>query len=272
MCGHHHGGAGAVDAVEQLHDPDAGGGVEVSGGLVGDQDRRTVDERTSDGNALLLTTGQLAGVAVFFAGQTDELDHLRDDLGDQVARASGHLEGEGHVLVDGLVGEQPEVLEDGADLAAQLGHLPVREPGDVLAGDVDRALRRPLLAQDQSQQGRLARTRGPDQEDELALVDLERDVVERWPRLARIDLGDVVQPDHGVARPGRGQGKRASVRPGPCTTGRHQSTGAAMPAWSPAPVRVAMRHVARHARLSKESTKGRGSESRTPSVARRVSD
>src|SRR5690349_21782238 len=32
--GHHDGGVGAVDPVEQLHDADAAGRVEVSGGLV----------------------------------------------------------------------------------------------------------------------------------------------------------------------------------------------------------------------------------------------
>ncbi len=62
MGGHHHGGAGAVDAVEQLHDPDAGGGVEVSGRLVAQQDARAVDERTRDRHALLLATRQLVGV------------------------------------------------------------------------------------------------------------------------------------------------------------------------------------------------------------------
>src|SRR5256885_12141830 len=35
---------GAVDPVEQAHDPDAGRGVEVTGGLVGEQDRGPVDE------------------------------------------------------------------------------------------------------------------------------------------------------------------------------------------------------------------------------------
>src|SRR4051794_34273005 len=41
---HDHGGAGAVDPVDQLHDPDGGLGVEVAGGLVGQQQRRVVHE------------------------------------------------------------------------------------------------------------------------------------------------------------------------------------------------------------------------------------
>src|SRR5216683_374858 len=35
--GHQHGGARAVDAVEQAHDADGGAGVEVPGGLVGQE-------------------------------------------------------------------------------------------------------------------------------------------------------------------------------------------------------------------------------------------
>src|SRR5262249_54151595 len=38
MGGHDDGGAGPVDPVEHLHDPDAGRGVDVSGGLIREQD------------------------------------------------------------------------------------------------------------------------------------------------------------------------------------------------------------------------------------------
>src|SRR5438874_12824747 len=48
---------GAVDAVEQLHDPDGRVGVEVAGRLVADEQRRMVDERARDRNALLLAAG-----------------------------------------------------------------------------------------------------------------------------------------------------------------------------------------------------------------------
>src|SRR3569833_2771804 len=57
--GHHHRGAGPVDPVQHLHDADAGRRVDVPGGLVGEQDHRTVDDRPRAGDPLLLTTGQL---------------------------------------------------------------------------------------------------------------------------------------------------------------------------------------------------------------------
>src|SRR3954447_5213538 len=51
---HHDRRAGAVDAVEQLHDPDRGVGIEVARRLVADQKRRVVDDRARDRDALLL--------------------------------------------------------------------------------------------------------------------------------------------------------------------------------------------------------------------------
>src|SRR5215468_3597291 len=73
---HHDGGAGAVDPVEQPHDLDGGVRVEVSGGLVGQQDQRSVHERAGDGDTLLLTTGQFVRVAVLLAAEADQLEHF----------------------------------------------------------------------------------------------------------------------------------------------------------------------------------------------------
>src|SRR5665213_1394090 len=50
--GHDNGRAGAVDAVEQLHDPDRGLGVEVAGGLIREQQWRVASKRTGHGDAL----------------------------------------------------------------------------------------------------------------------------------------------------------------------------------------------------------------------------
>src|SRR4051794_1168166 len=68
--------AGAVDLVEQLHDPDGGVGVEVPGGLVADEERRMVHERARDRDALLLATGHLVRVAVHLVRQPNEREHL----------------------------------------------------------------------------------------------------------------------------------------------------------------------------------------------------
>ena len=110
-----HGRAGAVDPVEQLHDPDRGLGVEVSGRLVGEQQRRVVDEGARDRDALLLSAGELVGVVVDLRLEADEADDLRHLAADLGARGADHLQGVGDVVVDRAVGQQLEVLEDGAD-------------------------------------------------------------------------------------------------------------------------------------------------------------
>ena len=95
--------------------------VEVAGGLVGQQDERPVDEGPGHGHPLLLATGQLVGQVVPLLGQPDQVEHLGHLGGDDVLGAADDLEGEGHVLEDGLVGQEAEVLEHAADVAAQVG-------------------------------------------------------------------------------------------------------------------------------------------------------
>ena len=79
-----------VEALEEAHDFIAGGGIEVAGGFVGEEDGGVVDEGASDGDALALAAGELrergggggAGVAVlpraiWMAGDGGDGDHLR---------------------------------------------------------------------------------------------------------------------------------------------------------------------------------------------------
>ena len=120
------GRAGAVDPVDQLHDPDRGLGVEVAGGLVGQQQRRVVDEGAGDRHALLLAARQLVGVVVELGGEADEAQDVRHLAPDLLARLADHLERVGHVVVDRAVREQLVVLEDHADVAAQVGHALAR--------------------------------------------------------------------------------------------------------------------------------------------------
>src|SRR5207248_2225367 len=79
--------------------------------------------------------------------------------------------GEGDVVVDALVRQELEVLEDAADVPAQVRDLPLAELGDVLAGDPDAAGVRLLLLVEEADERRLAGTGRPHQEDELALLD-----------------------------------------------------------------------------------------------------
>src|SRR6478735_2779552 len=184
-------------AVEPLDDAEAGVGVEVARGLVGEQDRRPVDEGPGDGNTLLLTTGELVRQALLHARESDELERLGHGLADAGAAAAEDLQGVGDVLEDRLVGQQAEVLEDAADLAPQGWDLALRQAVEVATGDEDAAPRDVLLLHDELHHRGLARTGRAHDEGELAPRDLEIDVVERRTRGPRIGLRDVLEEDHG---------------------------------------------------------------------------
>jgi len=69
--------------VEECHDLVACFGVEVTGGLVGEDDGGVIDEGSCDGDALTLSTGELVGLM----GHTGtEADGLEDCLGAGDAR------------------------------------------------------------------------------------------------------------------------------------------------------------------------------------------
>jgi hypothetical protein len=127
---------------------------------------------------LLLAARQLAREVVALLGEPHQVEHLGDLGGHHVLGPPDDLEGEGHVLEDRLVGQQPEVLEDAADVPSQVGDPPLGQVDHVAPRLPDAAAVGQLLAQEEPDEGRLARARGADDEDELALVDVERDVAQ----------------------------------------------------------------------------------------------
>jgi hypothetical protein len=80
------------------------------------------------------------------------------------------------VLGDGLVREQPDLLDRVADVAAQLGRRAVADAHaveqDVARGQLDHAV-------DQPHRGRLAAARRTDEDAELASGDLEAQLADR---------------------------------------------------------------------------------------------
>ena len=130
-----------------------------------------------------------------FLARPDQLEHLGHLGGDDVLGPADDLEGEGHVLEHRLVGQQAEVLEHAADVAAQVGDPPLGQMADLLARLPDPSRIGHLLPQEEPDEGRLPRARRADQEDELALFDLDGEVSEGDGR-ALVRLGDVLEFDH----------------------------------------------------------------------------
>ena len=136
--------------------------------------------------------------------EADHREHLGHLLADRAAALALHLERVGDVLGRRAVGQQLEVLEYAADVAAQHRHLGALEPRQVAAADDDLAARRLELLQQQAHERRLARAGRADDEHELALVDVERDVAER-DDIGLVDLRHALEHDHraAAARPAR---------------------------------------------------------------------
>src|SRR5664280_2703238 len=133
VSGHDNRRAGAVDPVQQAHDLQAGGRVKVARGLVRQQNQRLVDEGPCYRHPLLLTSRKLVREPLRLVGKANHLKGFRHDRTDRAPRLAQHLQGKGDVLEDVLVGQQPEVLEYRAYLAAQLRHLASRQDGQLSA-------------------------------------------------------------------------------------------------------------------------------------------
>ena len=176
-------------------------GVERAERLVEQEHFRPVRERAGDGDALLLAAGKLGRQALVHALERDELQQLcapRHALGTAHAPdAQRELD----VVRDAHVAEERVVLEYEAD-AAVAG----RNAGDV--APVQRYA--PVVDLDEpgdgAQQRALAAAARAEQNEELALLDLERDVVDDRMRL--IPLGDLVECDGHGAFPGPNEGER----------------------------------------------------------------
>jgi len=172
--------AGHVDLVVQPAQPAAqllaDLGVERAEGLVEQQHLGLDGQGAGQRDALALAARELVRVAL---GQRLELDqaqqvqHAAADLRiGRPHRLGAHAQAEGDVLEDRQVAEQRVVLEDEAHAA--VAHVGV---GGVLAVEVHAAAVGHLEPGDDAQQRGLARTRGPQQRDQLARGHVEVDLV-----------------------------------------------------------------------------------------------
>ena len=170
----HDRGALGVDAFEQPEDLAAVRAVEVSGGLVREQQRRPVDQRTRDRRALPLAARHLARAMRRAVVERHARQRSERPLVTRRARDAAVQERQRHVLEQRHARQQVERLEHEADrLAAQL-----RQP--VRIDLVDRhpvqpvpPRARPRQTPEDLEQRRLPRARRPHHADVLPPPDLE---------------------------------------------------------------------------------------------------
>ncbi len=105
-------GALLVELEEEVDDLAAGGGIEVAGRFVGEEEGGVVAEGAGDGDALLLAAGEFGGAMVLARSEADLVEEAGADGG---IAAAGELGGELDVFEGGEFGEEVVGLEDEAD-------------------------------------------------------------------------------------------------------------------------------------------------------------
>src|SRR6266566_2704940 len=94
---HQYGGAARIDLQQQLNDLPRGGRIEVSRGLVREENPWIVDQRPGDRHPLLLAARKLVGVFAFFAFEPHDAEHFLDLRLEMPQGALGHAQREGDV-------------------------------------------------------------------------------------------------------------------------------------------------------------------------------
>jgi len=184
-----------VERAKQLDDLRAGLGVEVAGRLVAQEQLGRVIESARDRHALLLPARQRARARLGLVADADTRQRL-DGARVGARRVSvGEIGGQLDVLARRQMVEQVERLEDEADLAvAEARQPPVVERVQVVAEHRRLAGVAAVEPAHDVQERRLARARAPDEREQLARLDGERDVAQ--DRLRAVALGHRLETDH----------------------------------------------------------------------------
>jgi hypothetical protein len=171
----------AFDPVELGEDRLAGVGVEVAGGLVGEQHRRLVYQRPRDRDPLFLPARQLRRLVVEPVAQSEAPEQVCGPVA-RVARVERRRKRD--VLDGGERRQQVKVLEDEADrLLARRRALGDGEVRHVRPREEPPAVRRVVEQPEHVEQRRFAGAARADDGDELAGRGREVDGVERDDRL-----------------------------------------------------------------------------------------
>ncbi|MEY9720367.1 hypothetical protein ABIA22_002857 [Sinorhizobium fredii] len=181
-------------ALAELGDLDAGGDaqrrVEVGQRLVEEEDLWVAADRPADRDTLALSAGERLRKAVEILGKLEHLCGRANAAVDLLLRFLGDPHAERHVVVDGHMRVERIGLEHHGDAALRWRHLvdPLAVDEHVAAGDL-------LQPGDHPEQRRLPAAGRPDEDDELALLDVEIDAVNDIDR--PVGLADVFKQQTG---------------------------------------------------------------------------
>ena len=175
----HHDGLAelAHGLAHEREDLGARAGVEVAGGLVGEDDLGPAGQRPRHRDALLLTTGELRRPVREATAETDGADDLVDPRAVRPVPGESHREDD--VLRRGQRRDQVERLEHEPDpVAPQLGELAVVERAEVGVTDPDAAVGEVVEAGERVHERRLAGTGRAHDRREAGRLEVDGDAVE----------------------------------------------------------------------------------------------
>ena len=149
--------------------------VERAGRLVAEEHVGPLGDGARDGDALLLAARELRREVIEPIAEADERERLA-----RVERVVGDLGDQRDVLARGQAGDQVVELEDEADVAPPVARqLVLVGVGEVGAAIDDAAGGADVEAAQDVEQRRLAAARGAEQDDQLALEQIEVDAAQR---------------------------------------------------------------------------------------------
>ncbi|OEI67478.1 phenol hydroxylase [Curtobacterium sp. ER1/6] len=218
---------------------DAELGVEVRQRLVHEEHLGLTDDRAAHRDALTLTTGERLRLAAEVLLEVEELGGLLHAGGALLLADAGDLEREAHVLGDGHVRVQRVVLEHHRDVAVLR-----RDVGDVALADADGAGVDLFEAGEHAQGGGLAAARGADEDEELAVGDVQVEGVDRGAGASGVETGCLVVGD------GRHERSILPSPAGTCRTIRCEAVARGGPGWSPSTIAAHTTRLPRAAPVS----------------------
>ena len=168
-----------AEVAEEAEDGAGGGGVEFAGGLVGEDEAGLAGERAGDGDALLFAAGEFVGAMVGAPREPDDFEGVLRALDAFAVAEAGDAERELDVLLGGEQRQQPERLEDEAELvAAQLREVLFGHGVDAFAVEGDFAAGGAVEAGEDVEQRGLAGAGAANEGEHLAGGDGERDIAD----------------------------------------------------------------------------------------------
>ncbi len=203
-------GAAAVMVIAKGGEEEPGiAGVELGGGLVGEEERWLGGEGAGEGDALALAAGEALNGATDLRGAQSETNEQLASPADGLARRHppSPKEGRGDRLLGAQPGRKQVMLKEGCHGGSAVrGKCGFREAGDLAAEDGEAAGGGAVEAAEEVQQGGLADAGGAENEEDGTPGDVEVDRGEGWP-------GTFVGAREGPRDKGGGHGKERSRRP-----------------------------------------------------------